>query len=526
MKKYSKLLCLSVLGLGLPFLAGCGNTDNISVEGRLTIVYYPGGYGEDYLHTLCKNFLAEKKGVSPEQIVAGTDYFLQPDNNITYGSDYWIASDERCPDLVLTNQLDPQAVTRGYVANLDSVLNTTVSTSTGNKTIQQFVMKEAINQFIFEMIPGNPNSTHCFAMPWTAIPISIAYNNTLLQKITHVSSIPVGDGALDGSGKWQRAPITVEELKAVFEDCKAYSSTITPFGWAMLDGANWFESLIITWWAQKQGVDVSRYPNEGSYYDFWKYDSENIFKQTGLQEALGAIKDLIVKDGSFINSYPYVDQKTIKQAQQEFALGNALFCLTGDFFEKEYAEYIAQSGQEFKLTRVPAISGAETKEGGDVKQLTYINISSCAFVPNKAKNKDLGKEFLVYTSKESVCKKFSEMIGAIRPFHYDARTIDTYSSFSNYRKSVFDLFYDTDDYLVKFPRNIDVEDVSPIFTFEKTSQNIFNLAPYGEVIDRLRIYSPYQIMVSNTAESTAFESIYNRHIRWFANMKDYYGLNG
>ena len=89
----------------------------------------------------------------------------------------------------------------------------------------------------------------------------------------------------------------------------------------------------------------------------------------------------------------------------------------------------------------------------------------------------------------------------------------------------FDLFYDTDDYLVKFPRNINVEDISPIFTFEKTSQNIFNLASYGEVIDRLRIYTPYQIMVSNRAESSAFESIYNRHIRWFAEMKNYYGIN-
>ena len=96
MKKLSKLFVLAALGITIPTLVGCGNnSDNIKKSGRFSIVYYPGVYGPEYLHTLVKEFLAEKKGVSPDQIKSGKDYVLQPDEDITYGADYWITSNER-----------------------------------------------------------------------------------------------------------------------------------------------------------------------------------------------------------------------------------------------------------------------------------------------------------------------------------------------------------------------------------------------------------------------------------------------
>ena len=85
MKKISKLVVLSALGICLPSLASCGkNKDNeIAQSGRLSIVYYPGGYGSEYLHAFCKNFLAEQKGVSPDEIKSGKDYILKADPDIT-----------------------------------------------------------------------------------------------------------------------------------------------------------------------------------------------------------------------------------------------------------------------------------------------------------------------------------------------------------------------------------------------------------------------------------------------------------
>ena len=526
MNKFSKLMLLGATTMCIATLSSCRkNADNtIQQEGRFSIVYYPGGYGDEYLKEFCRNFLAEKKGKNPSDIVEGTDYLLVPDVDITYGAEYYLESEARCPDLIVSNVLLANAVTKGLVANLDDVFSSKVSTSKGERTIRQFAsdagMEAAIEQYSYQLRLGQ-TATHAYAMPWTSIPISVAYNNTLLHKIPHVSSIPVGEDAIV-DGKWNRAPETVTELKACFEDAQAYDSRLTKFGWAANDGTNWFESLITTWWAQKQGVESEySYAGQGSYYDFWAYESEEIFKQTGIQDALQTIKDLLISGGEYVNSFPTVGSMSIKEAQQEFAEGKALFCLTGDFFENEYSSFIAKSGQEFKLMRVPAIEGALTNSNGTVKKLAYLNISSCAYVPAKAANKDLAKEFLVYTSKEDNCIKMSTMTGAIRPFDYDVRTSEAAANLSSFKKSVFDLFYESDDYLIKYPRKLNAEEISPIYLYERVSESIFCGSDYPTVISQLKSSTPAQIMVSGDGE---FKSIYERAKKAFSEWSRLYNL--
>ncbi len=130
MKKITTMLLIGAVGLILPSLAGCKkNADNdIQQEGRLSIVYYPGGYGTEYLNYFCKRFLAEKKGKNPDEIIEDVDYKLIPDPDITYGADYYITSDARCPDLIISNALMSQAVTQGLIANLDDVFDTEIQT--------------------------------------------------------------------------------------------------------------------------------------------------------------------------------------------------------------------------------------------------------------------------------------------------------------------------------------------------------------------------------------------------------------
>ena len=527
MKKITKFALLGALTVTLTALTACNtNSDNkIQKEGRLSIVYYPGGYGTEYLNTFCKEFLAQKLNKSVDEIVEGEDYKLVPDEDITYSADYYLTSDARCPDLIISNLLSPKAVTQGYVTSLDDVFDSEVETSNGKQKIGDFVMEEAIDQYTYELRRGQ-TAKHRFAMPWTAIPISIAYNNTLLKSLAHVDiGYHLEEGAIGSHQTWERAPITVEELKAIFYDLDIYnqehSTNLAKFGWAAVNGTNWFESLITTWWAQKQGVNEEySYAGEGSYYDFWKYENPEIFKQTGIQDALQTIKELLIKDGEYANSYNSVGSMTIKNAQQAFAEGKALFCLTGDFFEKEYESFIQQSGQEFKMMRVPSIEGALQKDG-KVVNLTYLNISSCAYVPSKGANKDLAKEFLKFTSSEENIMRFAGMTGGIRPFSCDVRNYSEASSFSSFKKSVFDLYYDADDYLVKYPRNTDIEDITPIYLYEGVSENIFCGANYFTVISSLKTMTPKQIMVDG---SGSFDSVYTRAVKAFKEWKRLYDL--
>lgn len=521
MKKI-KALFAGLATISMVAVTACGsNSDNeIQKEGRLSIVYYPGGYGTEYLNTFCKEFLAKKNGKSVDDIKEEVDYLLVPDEEITYGADYYLTSESKCPDLIISNLLSPKAVTQGYVASLDEVFDSTIETSKGTKKIDDFVMKEAVEQYTYEVRRGQ-TAKHKFAMPWSAIPLSIAYNNTLLQKINHVDkTYEVEEGAIK-DGKWARAPITVDELLSCFNDLDSYNSennvNLAKLGWAAVNGCNWFESLLITWWAQKQGIDEEYlYPGEGSYYDFWKYEDAEIFKQRGLQDALQQLQDIIVENGNFANSYNSVGSMTIKNAQQAFAEGKALFCLTGDFFEKEYSSFIKESGQEFKMMRVPAIGGADLDE-----KLTYINISSCAYVPTKAINKELAKDFLKFTTTEQYCAKFSQMTGGIKPVDYDVREGGDMSQFSEFKKSVFDLYYDCDDYLYKFPRNVEIEDISPVYLYEGVSENIFLGASYFTVISNLKTMTPHEIMVTGTS---SFDSIYDRAVRQFREWDRIYDL--
>ena len=525
--KKTKLLTLTIACLSIASLAGCTtNKDNtISKKDRLSIVYYPGGYGSEYLSYFCKSFLAKKLGKSEDEIEEGKDYQLIPDADITYGADYYLTSESRCPDLIISNVLSSKAVTQGYVASLDEVFDSEVETSSGKRKIEDYVNSEAMEQYSYEIRRGQ-TAKHRFAMPWTAIPISMAYNETLLNKIKHTSSsYVVGDDIVVGE-TWNRVPETVEELKAIFVDVDAYnaenSTNLTKLGWAAANGSNWFETFITTWWAQKQGLDEEfSYPGEGSYYDFWKYDKPEIFKQTGIQDALQTIKDLLIKDGEFVNSYPSVGSMTIKNAQQAFAEGKALFCLTGDFFEQEYSPFIKESNQTFKLMRVPAIEGALQNTDGTTKKLTYLNISSSAYVPAKAANKELVKEFLIYTCSEKNLIKFTELTGGIRPFDYDIRVLDDTYEFSDFKKSTFELYYGADDYLVKFPRNVEVEDISPIYLYENVSENIFCGADYGTVLSSLKTMIPKQIMIDGTS---SFNSIYSRAVKAFKEWNRIYGL--
>ena len=526
MKKIIRFALLGALSVTLPMLSACNpNSDNkIQKEGRLSIVYYPGGYGTEYLNTFCKEFLAQKKGVSPSEIIENEDYLLVPDEDITYGADYYLTSDARCPDIIISNLLSPKAVTQGYVNNLDDVFEREVATKNGMVKLDDFVLSETVDQYTYEIRRGQ-TAKHKFAMPWSAIPISIAYNDTLLHNITHVeSSYALEEGAL-ADGKWARAPITVDELHAIFLDVDNYNrehgTNLVKFGWAAVNGTNWFESIITTWWAQKQGLDTEYcYPGEGSYYDFWNYRNAEIFKQTGLQDALQTLKDIIIKDGEYANSYNSVGSMTIKNAQQAFAEGKALFCLTGDFFEKEYQPFIEQSGQTFKMMRVPAIDGALTKDGKTM-QLSYLNISSCAYVPAKAKNVDLAKDFLAFTASEDYCVKFAEMTGGIRPFHCDVRESNAASAFSTFKKSVFDLYYDADDYIVKYPRNTAIEDVSPVYLYEGVSEVIFCGVSNYTVISSLKTMTPRQIMVDGGPN---FDSVYNRAVKSFNEWKKIYDI--
>ena len=66
--KFKRLIAtIAMLACATLSATGCGGKKNTAIKDRLYIVYYPGGYGEEFLETFVKEYLAESKGVSVDK---------------------------------------------------------------------------------------------------------------------------------------------------------------------------------------------------------------------------------------------------------------------------------------------------------------------------------------------------------------------------------------------------------------------------------------------------------------------------
>ena len=526
MKK--KLLLFPLLSaLTLAPLTGCKKS---YTDYRLVVRYYPGGYGIDWMEDYIKGYLAEKDGKNPDDYKANKDYKLIPDADITYGAGKYLKSKTECPDLILSNYLDPDFVQAGLVADLNSVVETEVKTSSGNKKIKDYMEEDILKRFSYQQRYGQ-GEDYVWGIPWSSLPCAISYNETLLKQIPHVSAIEVKADAIK-DGKWDRPPVTVTELSAYFEDIDNYNQTtgknITKLSWAAKDGSQWLEFMLFVWWAQYQGVFTSRVAGENAFYDFYNCRSEEEYKQSGLQYALGVLKSLLTSDegsdGKFINGPDDPLTKTIKDIQTDFARGNAALCLTGDFFEKEYKTWLDDSGQVIKMMRVPSIENAEKNEHGDDIRLVKLNADNAMYVPQRAAHRDEAKGLLAYMCSEEKLLEFTKKTGSIRPFKYNPLELEPTYVWTDFQKSVFDIYYNSDERLMVYPKNEAKagKTLSPVYYYHyNASTPAFSSHNHMTIMSKLRKLTPKQIMIDG---DSGFDSVYSVAKKQYDDWRTLYDL--
>ena len=509
------LLAFTAFGL---FGCDCGNSDS---NGAFTVVYYPGGYGSDWLEDFVKEFIATKKYDGDVEKVTKSDYKLTAREDVGSASSI-IMKSKSCPDLILANGIENQDISDGLVADLTDVYNTEVNTSAGKIAIKDYIMPESRMSFTRSIRVGGASGQ--WAVPWTAIPLSIAYNETLLNKITHTTSGNAGDCIVDG--KWAKAPTTFEELLTCFNDIAAQGQVdgqdVKAFGFSMKDGTLWFESLIYVWWAQYQGIDESNIVGQDAFYDFFNLDTAEKYKQDGIVKALEKVQQLITKDGAFANVYGDPSALTIKDVQPAFARGEMVFCLTGDFFAKEYKTTLDANKEKVnvKLMKVPAFDTTHNQN------YTFLNTTSCMYVPENAKNKDLAKEFLAFINDEDHLVRFTAYTGGIRPFGTNTTESKaaikakylTAKDWGDFEKSTFDLYFDCDDVVMSFPRNYKNrpnEEPSIFYTYNISSRSLWG--DYPTLLDKMRTDTIVNLVINNE------DSLYELSKQNYEDKKSNYG---
>ena len=196
--------------------------------------------------------------------------------------------------------------------------------------------------------------------------------------------------------------------------------------------------------------------------------------------------------------------------QQNFAKGNIAVCLVGDFFEKEYKDFIPED-QVIKLMYIPTIS-----EDSEAERLTYVQTDNVMYVPANAEHKDWAKEFLAFLCNEEQLLNFSKATGVVRPFGYNPYELASDFAWTEFQKSTFNIYYGADHKVMKYP--LTAEKASPIYLYEDVS--LFMGVPAATVFGE---YRRTDEPVSKAADRIV-QAVYDNLNENFAVWKEHYHL--
>ena len=493
MKNVKKMLC-AVLTVVLSFsvmvgLTGC-STALQTEKGVLTIRYFEGGYGSDWLEYAAKKYQDEHPGFK---------YKLIPDTTITNTVNTYLKSGQNLADIYMTQGSTAwtEWVSLGYIENLESVYEAEVNTSSGKRKVKDFMDADVVKKNYSQRIYGQ-GSYYPWMMPWASVGMSIAYNETILLSTSHTIA---KEGAWNVGDKWTAPPETVEDLAAYCADVLARNDGIKPFSLPFADGMHWLEYYMAVWWAQYQGVyeenTLAVSEGDGAYYDFYNFESAEVWKQKGIQKAIDQWRTLIVGEGGeWKNTVANIEEHTVQEAERIFARGESALALVGSFSYKEMEEYITNKDHVFKMMSMPLFDDgtkAMKNEDGTSAKINYFMNDETIFIPSGAVNKDMAKEFLVYLCNEEMLLDFTKRTGTMRPFDYNPLEAEPDYEWSPYTQSYLDIYFGSDIRVSNYPANKAMEDVSPMYLYKRPT--MFGRTATSSVINDMRTMTGEQIMV-------------------------------
>ncbi|MBE7087878.1 MAG: extracellular solute-binding protein [Clostridiales bacterium] len=471
-----------VLSLGL---TACGGSD-----GGLTIRFYNGGFGREWLDKAADDF-------SKQHNVKVT---LIPSGEYDVGATTLLKSGKNLPDIFIASSAQWRSwVSLGYIEDLTDVYEAYTSctdTSLEGYSAEnggQIKIKDYLDQrfvdYPYMQKKVGQGDFKPWILQWSVQPTGFAYNLDILEATVHNDKNGTVDGLANGS-TWTVQPRTYSDLLTYFADVrdgiasKTYgvdgqgnSKVIAPFGWSGVNANSLFSSLK-TWWAEKQGIETSNYVGEGSYFDFFNYGntasdptqqqevSSKVFAQTGLVEAHKLLQGAIVKDGEYFNSDPSATSLSAVDVQFNFVSGKYAVMPAASYLEYEERDFLDMNGDgvndvDFIFDTIPNVDGYN---GNDVIGL---KIEDCMYIPSGAKNKDLAKQFLVFLCNEENNEFFTKVTGSIKPFQYNVFEKYPHYDWTKFTLSVFNKYYSPSvTAIYPYPKTTPNEAISNIYRFK------------------------------------------------------------
>ena len=508
-KKISLLLAFLTAGGCMLGATACGGKNGQAEEGVLTIRYFEGGYGSDWLTHALDGFAQENEGF---------EYELYPDSTVTSQMNTYLESGKNLSDIyIIQNGNWAEWVSYGYLANLTDVYEAEVDTVSGKRKIKDYMDQDLVGRYYMQKYAGQGEYLP-WVLPEASISISLAYNEEYLLSTEHTTT---REGSYTKGTKWTAPPQTVEQLLDYCADLKARSDlgkNFAPFSWPGND-SHWLKHLLYTWFAQYQGVhevnalNAETIAQEGAYYDFWNFAKAEVWQMTGLQVAIDTLKSVFIgSDGKYLNSLENVGEYSVQEAEKKFVAGESAMLVGGSFFYNEMKPWLdwkeddGEADYTFKMMYLPAIVNAEQNADGTTKKMMFYSTDEIMLVPAQATNLDLAKKFLVYLFNEENNLYFTQTTGTMRPFDYDPIALaGSDYKWDPFTASVLDIYNNADVRLYAYPAGKAKEDVSLIYRYK--APDIFGSNGWSTYLNAMKKYTAAEVMV--TGYGTSYKSVYD-----------------
>lgn len=378
---------LLIVGLA-SVLSGCSEGGK---SGQLYIKYYTGGYGEEWIKEIVKQF-EEETGATVE---------LDGANDMTFQARTILEAGRDIPDILMVQYSNyREYVQKGWVEPIDDLYKEKIYEG---KSLEQIIEPGLADYGKFRK--NIKEDEHYWIIPWTAPTTGIVYNVKMLEEVGY-----------------DKPPKTEAELKDLCQ--KLVAAGKIPFTWGGMEIGYW-NFPVMGWWAQYEGID--------KWNEFWNFPNAEVYMQQGRIEALRLWQDLLVDSatGGWINSIDKPTGLDHMGAFRSFVQGKAAMVPGGAWIENEIEDFVG-SGFEMRMMNLPSINGA--------KETDILNTEAGDFmlIPSAATNKDLAKEFLRIMHRKENMIHFSKTVGVPRPFtNYKHSEIEGVSEF---KKSTFELY--------------------------------------------------------------------------------------
>lgn len=378
MKKILKFISLLLIFLML--LVGCSNKDNQNPANNsspgvpddenitLKVTFFEAGFGRQWQEWLKSEFEKKYDNVTVQ---------LVGDSNLLETITPMIESGADAPDVFMTNASGWETWgPQGLVLDLTSLYDENVPGT--NMTLDEYITDVAKEKFYFDLGEEN-GGVKKFAVPWSAGPMSVAYNEKMFQE-----------------NGWEY-PTTWKEFEALCETIK--DAGIAPLTYPG-KYPNYVRPFIRAWQIQSMG-------EEKFLGEFKNPSSAEIYGDEAILLSFENFKNLFDK-GWIMNGTTALDHT---QVQMEFINNNVAMILNGYWLEQEMSE-VWPEGYQIKMAPVP--------QGGVInKPIVYLNMPDYMAIYGKTQVPDVAKEFLLFSLSPESCEKFAELSGGLRPFNYE-----------------------------------------------------------------------------------------------------------